>query len=108
MRGSGPTRGIRATAYGGGVQENSAPFRRRIEKVHRGTSEPPSVALLRHVLNPSVIVLSLVLCVLMYAQELTGDYMALAALAFLISAQCVSDPVLDSSARKGVIGLLQH
>ena len=90
------------------MPENSAPFRRRIEKVHRGTSEPPSVALLRHILNPSVIVLSLVLCVLIYGQELTGDYIALAALAFLISAQCVSDPVLDSSARKGVMGLLQH
>jgi putative colanic acid biosynthesis UDP-glucose lipid carrier transferase len=108
MRESLPSRGIRATAWGTGVSEENGPLRRHHEKVLHGTSEPPSVALLRHVLNPSVIVLSLVLCVFIYGQELTAHYIALAALAFLISAQVVSDPVLDSSARIGVAALLQH
>ena len=44
----------------------------------------------------------------MYAQEPTPAYFALAALAFLIAAQVVSEPVMDCSARKGVLGMLQH
>ena len=59
--------------------------RRRNQRVHHGTSEPPTVALLRHVLNPAVIVLSLLFCVILYAQEPTPAYFALAALAFLIA-----------------------
>ena len=78
------------------------------QRVHHGTSEPPSVALLRHVLNPSVIVLSLLFCVFLYGQPLTPAYFALAALAFLISAQVVSDPVLDCSVRGRLSTLLQH
>lgn len=82
--------------------------RRRNQRVPRGTSEPPAVALFRHVLNPAVIVLSLMLCVLVYSQELTPSYFALAALAFLISSQVVSEPVMDCSARKGLLGVLEH
>ena len=76
--------------------------------MHHGTAEPPSIALLRHVLNPSVIVLTLLLCVLLYAQPMRPHYLALAALAFLISAQVVSDPVLDCSGRQGLRTLLHH
>lgn len=83
-------------------------LRRRNQRVSRGTSEPPSVALLRHVLNPSVIVVTLFLCVFLYSQELTPAYFALAALAFLIASQIVSEPVMDHSARTGLTGLLQH
>jgi putative colanic acid biosynthesis UDP-glucose lipid carrier transferase len=85
-----------------------AAIKRRTQRVHRGTSEPPAVALLRHVLNPAVIVLTLMFCVFLYSQELTGSYFALAALAFLIASQVVSDPVMDVSARNGLLGMLQH
>ncbi|MET0656912.1 MAG: undecaprenyl-phosphate glucose phosphotransferase [Steroidobacteraceae bacterium] len=83
-------------------------MRRRNQRVHRGTSEPPTVALLKHVLNPAVIVLTLLFCVFLYSQELTPSYFALAALAFLIASQVVSEPVMDCSARNGLLGLLQH
>ena len=45
---------------------------------------------------------------LRYGQPLTRAYLALAALAFLISAQVVSDPVLDCSGNRGISMLLQH
>lgn len=85
-----------------------AASRRRSQRVHRGTSEPPTVALLRHVLNPSVIVLTLMFCAFLFAQELTPAYFALAALAFLIASQVVSEPVMDCSVRNGLTNLLQH
>ena len=82
---------------------------RRIDRVHRGTSEPPSVALLRHILNPTVIVADPAADVcLAYGSPLSQHYLALAALAFLISAQVVSDPVLDSSGNRGISMLLHH
>ena len=81
---------------------------RRIDRIQRGTSEPPSVALLRHILNPTVIVATLLLTVVAYGSPLSQHYLALAALAFLISAQVVSDPVLDSSGNRGLSMLLNH
>lgn len=95
-----------ASAHAAG--DHVAAIRRRNQRVHRGTSEPPAVALLRHVLNPAVIVLTLMFCVFLYSQELTPAYFALAALAFLIASQVVSDPVMDCSARNGLLGMLQH
>jgi putative colanic acid biosynthesis UDP-glucose lipid carrier transferase len=77
-------------------------------RVHRGTAEPPSVALLKHILNPSVIIATLFLCTLAYGKPVTQAYLALAALAFLVSAQIVSDPVLDESARGSLALLLRH
>ncbi|HWK48514.1 MAG TPA: hypothetical protein VNR40_01445, partial [Steroidobacter sp.] len=88
--------------------DNFAAIRRRNQRVHRGTSEPPTVALLRHVLNPSVIVLTLMFCAFLFAQQLTPSYFALAALAFLIASQIVSEPVMDCSVRNGLTNLLQH
>jgi putative colanic acid biosynthesis UDP-glucose lipid carrier transferase len=76
--------------------------------VHRGTAEPPSVALLKHILNPSVIVAMLLLCLLVYGKPITQPYLALAALAFLVAAQIVSEPVLDESARGSLALLLRH
>lgn len=108
MRESVHVKGLRATAYAPGTAVPQPAYRRRIDKIQRGTAEPPSVALLRHVLNPTVIVVTLLLCVLAYGQPLTQHYLALAALAFLISAQVVSDPVLDSSGRSGISVLLHH
>lgn len=81
---------------------------RGIERIQRGTAEPPSVALLRHILNPTVIVATLLIVVMAYGSPLSQHYLALAALAFLISAQVVSDPVLDSSGKRGISVLLNH
>lgn len=77
-------------------------------KIHRGTSEPPSVALLRHVLNPSVIVLSLLLSLLAFGQALTPSYMALAVLAFLVATQVCSAPETDCTVRTGWAELFRH
>src|SRR4026209_475248 len=104
MRETVQAKGIRAPAYASGV---TAPVR-RIDRIQRGTAEPPSVALQRHILNPTVIVATLLLTVLAYGSPLSQHYLALAALAFLISAQVVSDPVLDSSGNRGISMLLTH
>jgi putative colanic acid biosynthesis UDP-glucose lipid carrier transferase len=98
-------KGLRATTYASGV---ARPVYRRIDRIQRGTAEPPSVALLRHILNPTVIVGTLLLTVVAYGAPLSQHYLALAALAFLISAQVVSDPVLDSSGNRGISMLLNH
>src|SRR4030095_1513427 len=104
MRESMQVKSVRAPAYAGSVARQA----RRIDRIQRGTSEPPSVALLRHVLNPTVIVATLLLSALAYGVPLSQPYLALAALAFLISAQVVSDPVLDSSGKTGLSMLLTH
>jgi Undecaprenyl-phosphate glucose phosphotransferase len=104
MRETIEVKGIRAPAYTSGVTKPV----RRIERIQRGTAEPPSVALLRHILNPTVIVATLLLTVIAYGSPLSQHYLALAALAFLISAQVVSDPVLDSSGNRGLSMLLTH
>jgi len=104
MRESIQLKGIRAPAYSSGVTRPVS----RIDRIQRGTSEPPSVALLRHILNPTVIVATLLLTVIAYGAPLSQQYLALAALAFLISAQVVSDPVLDSSGNRGISMLLKH
>ncbi|MGH8175520.1 MAG: undecaprenyl-phosphate glucose phosphotransferase [Steroidobacter sp.] len=64
--------------------------------------------MLRHVLNPSIIVGTLFVSLLAYGQTLTPPYLALAALAFLIAAQVVSDPVMDCSDRAGMLTVLHH
>lgn len=104
MRDSIHVKGMRAPAYDNGPR----PVYSRLDRIQRGTSEPPSVALLRHILNPTVIVVTLLLTVLAYGSPLSQHYLALAALAFLISAQVVSDPVLDSSGKRGISMLLHH
>jgi putative colanic acid biosysnthesis UDP-glucose lipid carrier transferase len=108
MRESIRAQGIRVPIGTSSAARAPMTRRRLNERVHHGSAEPPSVALLRHVLNPAVIVLTLLACVLLYAQPLEPHYLALAALAFLIASQVVSDPVLDSSAQIGVRSLLQH
>jgi putative colanic acid biosysnthesis UDP-glucose lipid carrier transferase len=105
MRETSQVKGSRAAAYS---SNTSRPAPRRIDRIQRGTAEPPSVALLRHILNPAVIVATLFLTVLAYGSPLSQHYLALAALAFLISAQVVSDPVLDSSGNRGIAALLHH
>jgi putative colanic acid biosynthesis UDP-glucose lipid carrier transferase len=68
-------------------------------RVQRGTAEPPAVTLLRHAFNPTVIVLTMFCCMLLYEQPITRAYLALAALTFIVSLQLVSDPVLDYTQR---------
>jgi putative colanic acid biosynthesis UDP-glucose lipid carrier transferase len=104
MRDSTDVKSVRAPAYTSGV---AVPVR-RIDRIQRGTAEPPAVTLLRHILNPTVIVATLLLAALAYGEPLSQHYLALAALAFLISAQVVSDPVLDSSGTRGISMLLHH
>ena len=107
MRESVQPSGIRASdiTTGDAVRR---PSRRRHDKVHLGTTERPSVALFRHILNPSIIVLTLLASLLLYGQSVTPPYLALAALAFLIAAQVVSDPVMDCSGRTGLFTILHH
>ncbi len=64
-------------------------------RVQRGTAEPPALTLLKHTFNPSVIVLTLLWCALLYGQPITAPYLALAVLTFIVSAQMVSDPLLE-------------
>jgi putative colanic acid biosynthesis UDP-glucose lipid carrier transferase len=107
MRESVQASGIRATE----VAASDAPrraARRGREKVQLGTTERPAVALFRHILNPSIIVLTLFVSILIYGQALTPAYLALAALAFLVASQVVSDPVMDCSGRKGLATILHH
>ncbi|HEX2493364.1 MAG TPA: undecaprenyl-phosphate glucose phosphotransferase [Steroidobacter sp.] len=106
MRESVQPNGIRASRFTAGATAQRAT--RRYERVQLGTTERPSVALFRHILNPSVIVLCLFALLLLYGQRLTPAYVALAALAFLIASQVVSDPVMDCSARSGLMSFLQH
>jgi putative colanic acid biosynthesis UDP-glucose lipid carrier transferase len=77
-------------------------------RVQRGTAEPPSITLLKHTFNPAVIVLSLFLCALIYGQSIGGPYLALAALAFLVSSQIVSDPILDVTSYSNVTAVVRH
>jgi putative colanic acid biosysnthesis UDP-glucose lipid carrier transferase len=76
-------------------QGERASLSRMHPKVRLATAEPPSIALLRQLLNPTVTVASLFLCVLAVGQPLTGQYLALAALAFIVSGQVFSPPLLD-------------
>lgn len=66
-------------------------------KVRLATAEPPSVALLRQLLNPTVTVASLFVCAILVGQPITGQYLALAALAFIVSGQVFSPPAFDRS-----------
>jgi putative colanic acid biosynthesis UDP-glucose lipid carrier transferase len=65
--------------------------RRRIARVVNSASgDSPTIALVRRYLNPLVAALSLVVCALVYGQNVT-DYLLLAILTFLISTQVFSD-----------------
>jgi putative colanic acid biosynthesis UDP-glucose lipid carrier transferase len=108
MRESIQAKGIRASGYAAPDAAPRALLRRRHEKVRWGAAEPPSAALLRHFLNPSIIVLTLFASLLIYGQPISAPYLALGALAFLIASQTVSEPVMDCSGRDGVFTLLHH
>lgn len=77
-------------------------------RVQRGTAEPPSVTLLKHTFNPTVIVLTMFACALIYGQPIGPPYWALAALTFIVSAQIVSDPILDVSSKRDVSSVMRH
>ena len=67
-------------------------------KVRMASAEPPIIALLRQLLNPSVTVGTLFLCAMVVGQKITGEYVGLGALAFIISGQVFSPPTLDRNA----------
>jgi putative colanic acid biosynthesis UDP-glucose lipid carrier transferase len=107
MRESLQANGIRASEFRPAATQRRA-LRRFHERVQLGTTERPSVALLRHILNPSIIVLTLFGSLVAHGAPFSPPYFALAALAFLIAAQVVSDPVMDTTARAGVFTILHH
>lgn len=93
MRDASQAAGDRASLH---WQSDRAALPPRIQpRVRLGSAERPSVALLRQLLNPSVTVITLFLCALVFGQPLTGEYFALAALAFIVSGQVFSPPTLD-------------
>jgi putative colanic acid biosynthesis UDP-glucose lipid carrier transferase len=75
--------------------EQRASLARVHPKVRLATAEPPSIALLRQLLNPTVTVCTLFLCAILVGQPITGHYLALAALAFIVSGQVFSPPSFD-------------
>ncbi len=105
MRESVQANGIRAAEFRPVTTQRRA-LRRFQERVQLGTTERPAVAFLRHILNPSIIVLTLFGSLVAYGAPFSPDYFALAALAFLIAAQVVSDPVMASpGGGTGVFGV---
>src|SRR6185436_17338277 len=66
------------------------------QRVVMGNAEPPIVALIKHMLNPTVVVATLLLCTLAYGQRISPPYIALALLAFIISAQVFSNFELNT------------
>src|SRR5258708_39817608 len=55
------------------------------------TSEWPAVTLAKSLLNPATVVATFVICTFAYGESFNGDYLVLAILVFLISAQVFDD-----------------
>ncbi len=108
MRESLQAKGVRASKSAVDPLQQRTALKRRHEKIRWGEADTPSVALLRHAFNPAIIVLSLFVSLLIFGQRITPAYLALAALAFLVAAQVVSDPVLEAPARSRLLSVLQH
>jgi len=67
-----------------------------------GTAEPPLIVLLRETLNPAIVVGTFVVCVWMYGQRWSAEYMTAAALAVALSGSLLPKPTfgeLDIRAR---------
>jgi putative colanic acid biosynthesis UDP-glucose lipid carrier transferase len=92
----------------GSTHSSSRAARHASARVQRGTSEPPAVALLKRVFNPSVIVITLLWCAVAYGQQLNTSYLALAVLTFLITSQLVSEPILDHSLERDLSAIVRH
>jgi putative colanic acid biosynthesis UDP-glucose lipid carrier transferase len=59
--------------------------------VRVGTSEPPAIALLRHLLFPGSVMVSLVIAMALFSQPITQPYVVLFVLAFALSWQILGD-----------------
>jgi putative colanic acid biosynthesis UDP-glucose lipid carrier transferase len=81
---------------------------RRPGKVLRSTSEPGGLTLLTDLVNPTAIVVTLFLSVLIYGHRLTPPYLALAALAFILSFHIISRPDFSRSHASGIVNIIQH
>lgn len=66
------------------------------------------MALVCEVINPAAIVLTLFFSVLMYGNPLTPPYLALAALAFILSFHIISRPDFNFPCRPGLASVVQH
>jgi putative colanic acid biosynthesis UDP-glucose lipid carrier transferase len=109
MRDSAPAKIMRASlASAGSAHSSSRAARHASARVQRGTAEPPAVALLKRVFNPSVIVITLLWCAVAYGQQLNTSYLALAVLTFLITSQLVSEPILDHSLERDLSAIVRH
>lgn len=64
-------------------------------KISVGTVEPPSVSLLKLLLNPSVAVLTLLLCALAYGQPLSAPYIGLAVATLIVGCQVFDEARLN-------------
>lgn len=83
-------------------QQERATLSRRHPKVRLATAEPPFIALLRQLLNPTVTVVTLFVCAALVGQRITAQYLALGALAFLVAGQVFSPPTLDRAMSSSV------
>src|SRR4051812_36054050 len=108
MRDSAQAKIMRAALTSASAHGASRVARLASARVQRGTAEPPAVALLKRVFNPSVIVIALLWCAVAYGQQLTTSYLALAVLTFLISSQLVSEPILDHSRERDLSAIVRH
>src|SRR5258705_6785766 len=75
------------------------------QRVVIGNAEPPVVALIKHMLNPTVAVATLLLCALAYGQHISPPYIALALLAFIISTQVFGELELNAMPSKHPLDL---
>jgi putative colanic acid biosynthesis UDP-glucose lipid carrier transferase len=108
MRESAQAKMVRASLASAASTPTASRRTRSSSRVQRGTAEPPAVALLKRVFNPSVIVITLLWCAVIYGQQLTTAYLALAVLTFLIASQLVSEPVLDNSVHRDLSAIVRH
>lgn len=87
------------------IGADGRPFiRGALQKVHVGNVDPPMLALLRYLLNPSIVVISLLSCVLAYGDTISPTYTTLAILAFFISGQILGEVDLTLPGSKQPLG----
>jgi putative colanic acid biosynthesis UDP-glucose lipid carrier transferase len=63
--------------------------------VRAGAGERPTLALIKELLNPSIVVLALLFSAVLHDQPFTGPYRVLAVLAFILSIEVMGHPRLE-------------
>jgi putative colanic acid biosynthesis UDP-glucose lipid carrier transferase len=77
-------------------------------KVAISNAEAPVVALIRQLLCPATVVITLCLCAIAYQQQLSIPYVTLALFAFVISAQVFNEIDLNPLRSKGLFNLIER